>query len=292
MMSITAVVAGLLAVTRVAAVTTGSSATTTAIGVEQPSTAPVNGAQTVQGCFSSSGDLIFNATLTFNTIGSCAHDTCKPLGKAVAGTTGGSDCWCGDKYPPKNTLANDTDCNIGCTGFNPQACGGNGFWTIYNTGLKLAVDYSGGDTVSSSATSSSTTTAPTVVTMSTGGTTVIVTATSAPETQATSSSNSGGGTNMAGIAAGVVCGIVGVGAIIGGIFFFLRRRRNQEIEEEHRRNAAVSAFINGSKPPGSSGGMSIADSRLDPVMATRRMSSGSIADNQDYSRRILRVTNA
>jgi cell wall integrity and stress response component len=32
-----------------------------------------------------------------------------------------------------------------------------------------------------------------------------------------------------------------------------------------------------------------ADTRLDPVMAQRRLSSGSIADNQDYSRRILRV---
>jgi hypothetical protein len=35
--------------------------------------------------------------------------------------------------------------------------------------------------------------------------------------------------------------------------------------------------------------MSISDQRLDPVMAQRRMSSGSIADEADYSRRILRV---
>lgn len=67
----------------------------------------------------------------------------------------------------------------------------------------------------------------------------------------------------------------------------MRRKRNQEIEEEHRRNAAVNAFIG--KPPRSSGGTSTTDSRMDPVMAHRRMSDGSIADNQDYSRRILRV---
>jgi hypothetical protein len=66
----------------------------------------------------------------------------------------------------------------------------------------------------------------------------------------------------------------------------MRRKRNKEIEEEHRRNAAVNAFIG--KAPGSSGG-SITDARLDPVMAHRRMSDGSIADNQDYSRKILRV---
>lgn len=68
----------------------------------------------------------------------------------------------------------------------------------------------------------------------------------------------------------------------------MRQRKNREIEEEHRRNAAVSAFM---KPPGSSGGFSVdTDARMDPVMAQRRLSSGSIADNQDYSRRILRVS--
>jgi cell wall integrity and stress response component len=68
------------------------------------------------------------------------------------------------------------------------------------------------------------------------------------------------------------------------------------VEEEYRRNAAVSDFIAGGagKPPHSSGGSSsFTDMRLDPaVMAQRRMSDGSIADNQDYSRRILKVTNA
>ncbi|CCF45533.1 hypothetical protein CH063_14585 [Colletotrichum higginsianum] len=71
----------------------------------------------------------------------------------------------------------------------------------------------------------------------------------------------------------------------------VQSRRNAEIEEEHRRNAAVNAFIGGPKPPSSSG-MSMSDSRMDPTLAHRRMSDGSIADNQDYSRKILRVTNA
>lgn len=67
----------------------------------------------------------------------------------------------------------------------------------------------------------------------------------------------------------------------------MRRKRNKEIEDEHRRNAAVNAFIG--KPPSTSDGMSMADARLDPVLVQRRLSDGSIADNQDYSRRILRV---
>jgi len=76
---------------------------------------------------------------------------------------------------------------------------------------------------------------------------------------------------------------------------FIRNKKRREVEDEYRRNAAVSNFITGGgKPPTSSGGdSSFTDTRLDPTtMAQRRMSDGSIADNQDYSRRILKVTNA
>lgn len=114
------------------------------------------------------------------------------------------------------------------------------------------------------------------------GETVVVTASSPP------SSGSGSGPSTAGIAAGVVVGIIAIAAIAGGAWFYLRAKRRREVEEEYKRQAAVSAFINGGKP-GSSAGSSH-DTRLDPVIMTqRRMSDGSIADNQDYSRRILKV---
>lgn len=114
----------------------------------------------------------------------------------------------------------------------------------------------------------------------------VVYVTSTPTGSADTGSKS---TNVAGIIAGVVVGVVVIGAAFGGLFFWMRQKRNREIEEEHRRNAAVNAFMGG-KPPNSSGGYSMeADTRLDPVMAQRRLSSGSIADNQDYSRPILRV---
>ncbi len=94
------------------------------------------------------------------------------------------------------------------------------------------------------------------------------------------------GPNKAGIAAGVVVGIVALSAVAGGVFFFLRNRKRRAIEEEYRRNMANGY---GPKPPNSSAG-SMSDSRLDPVvMMQRRQSDGSIADNQDYSRRILKV---
>jgi cell wall integrity and stress response component len=69
----------------------------------------------------------------------------------------------------------------------------------------------------------------------------------------------------------------------------MRRRRNRQVEEEYRRNAAVNEFVAGGKSH-HSGNTSFSDTRLDPtVMAQRRMSDGSIADNEDYSRRILKV---
>lgn len=96
--------------------------------------------------------------------------------------------------------------------------------------------------------------------------------------------------NVAGIAAGVVVGVVALIAIAGGLFFFLRNRKRKALEEEYQRNAAANSYSN-LKPATSSAG-STSDSRLEPsVMMQRRQSDGSIADNQDYSRRILKVTN-
>ncbi|KAJ9148677.1 Cell wall integrity and stress response component 1 [Pleurostoma richardsiae] len=289
MKSITIALAALAAASGVFADTTsGSSASTTSKGVEEPSAMPTLGAQIVQGCFSSYGELVFNSKQEYNSKSKCAHDICYAAGKLVAGTTGGNQCYCGDKYPPKISLANDSDCNAPCTGYDPQACGGIGFFTIYNTGVDLEVDYSD-DSVASSSVSSSTAAASTSAVSTVSGSVIYVTQTAEPTESTAPKKHS---SSNAGVIAGVVVAVVAVAGIVGGVFFFMRRKRNREIEEEHRRNAAVNAFIHGAKPPSSSGGISLTDSRLDPVMAQRRMSDGSIADNQDYSRRILRVTNA
>jgi cell wall integrity and stress response component len=94
--------------------------------------------------------------------------------------------------------------------------------------------------------------------------------------------------NTAGIAAGVVVGIVGLAAIMGGVWFFMRRRRQKQAEDDYRRNAAnVTDFVAGGKLHTSNSSMN--DSRLDPSFVDRRQSNGSIADNEDYSRRILKV---
>jgi cell wall integrity and stress response component len=94
--------------------------------------------------------------------------------------------------------------------------------------------------------------------------------------------------NTVAIAVGVVVGVVGMAAILFGVWFLLRKRRQRQAEEDYRRNAAnVSSFVNGGKLHTSNSSMN--DSRLDPSFMDRRQSNGSIADNEDYSRRILKV---
>lgn len=255
-------------------------------GLQKPSAFPVFGQIKSQGCYSSLGvDLNLMDGVEYPTIGGCAEKTCQAQGFKVAASSAGTQCFCGNKLPPKSALVDDSLCNVPCSGYPFEACGDiNGtIFTVYNTGKSVTVEISPDESPKPSSTppaskdSSAPTAPPATVTKIT------------PETN---SPGGGGGSNTAGIAAGVVIGVLAIAGIVGGILFYLRRKRNREIEEEHRRNAAVNSFMNGGKPPGSSGGLSSSDSRIDPVMAQRRSSTGSIADNEDYSRKILRVTNA
>lgn len=251
-----------------------------------------------EGCYSSSSGLTKNSSYTFNTKGYC-QEQCVPMGMAVEATSNGDECWCGNSVPPASAKVDDDKCTTTCTGYGPEICGGDGLFSVYLTGTSTDVPNavsSGGSSPSSKSSSSPKSSAtlsasPSVVTI--GGQTIVVTA-PAQQTSGSSAKSSGGGPNKAAIAAGVVVGVVIIAAAAGGTFLYIRHRRRRQVEEEYRRNAAVSSFVNGGKPPASSGGgSSFTDTRLDPsVMAQRRMSDGSIADNEDYSRRILKVTNA
>jgi len=265
------------------------SATSSAKGVQKPSTLPLPSALTSHGCYNQNATSWQKyATKQGISSGSCNIE-CTDVQKKNVMALNGEDCYCGDSYPPTEAVVDDAKCNFPCPFYPAEACGGvdnNGalYFSVFNTGIKLVVPNEQPAPTTSSAASKPTS--------SSGGAveTIIETPTVSPTPTATGDSKKGG-SNTVGIAAGVVVGVVVIAAIVGGAFFFIRRRRNAEIEEEHRRNAAVNAFIGGSKPPSSSG-MSMSDSRMDPTLAHRRMSDGSIADNQDYSRKILRVTNA
>jgi len=248
-----------------------------------------------EGCYNSHGSLSQNSTYLFNTMGYCQQQ-CAPLGKAVEATSNGNECWCGDEVPPSSAKVDDSKCDTVCAGYGPEFCGADGFFSVYLSGLTDDVPNaaaSSGSSPSSTPKTSATTTAPTSF-VTIGGETVVVTAPAQSTSSVGQKSSSGGGSNKAAIAAGVVVGIVVIAAIAGGAFLYLRHQRRRQVEEEYRRKEAVSSFVNGGKSPTSSGGgSSFTDTRLDPtVIAQRRMSDGSIADNQDYSRRILKVTNA
>ena len=77
---------------------------------------------TSQGCFKSSGNLVYDSTPDWNTIGSCGNEICFAKGYAVGATTGGNQCWCGNEYPAKADLVDDKNCDVGCTGYGDQAC--------------------------------------------------------------------------------------------------------------------------------------------------------------------------
>jgi hypothetical protein len=202
--------------------------------------------------------------------------------------------------------------------------GGDGYWSVYFTTTDTDIDYSGGSgssgaavssassssaaaaAKSSSASSSSaaaaaastTSTATsassasdkaTVITSIAPGKTVIITQAAASQPTSTSEpteTSKKGGSNTAGIAAGVVVGIVVIAALIGAAVFFLRRKQRREAESHQQLND----YSPSSQKPMTFRPTSGPDSRIDPdAMASRRMSDGSIADNEDYSRRILKV---
>ena len=104
-----------------------------------------------------------------------------------------------------------------------------------------------------------------------------------PTTSETNATEEKKGPNKVGIAVGVVVGVLVLAAAAGAFYFWYRKTRRNELEEEYKRQAAIAAFVAPSNDASSY------DTRLDTA-ALRRMSDGSIADNQDYSRRILKVS--
>lgn len=241
---------------------------------------------TFAGCYSSKGNMTVVPPTPALSVGGC-EPACKAKGYPAFGMDA-TTCYCGFAYPPTSDKVSDSKCDGECPYWNQDSCGGFGVYSIYNRGVIKPASLAKGDGSSDVAGSSTSSSKPAgaSTTSSTAG------VPTAASSSASSSDSNGSGPNTVGIAVGVVVGVIGLAAIIGGAFFFLRRRRNAQLEEEHRRNAAVNAFISGSKPPSTSGGLSMTDARLDPVAVHRRLSDGSIADNEDYSRRILRVTNA
>lgn len=76
----------------------------------------------VQGCFDDFGELEFMGTPDWNSKSKCAELTCRAKNYAVAATSGGNECYCGHKYPSSKNRVDDSKCNVGCTGYDIEAC--------------------------------------------------------------------------------------------------------------------------------------------------------------------------
>jgi len=166
-------------------------------------------------------------------------------------------------------------------------CGGNGYYSIYTTGLEEDVSSVSEPTTSgdSSAATKTDSNGPTGATNGSGQTTVVTpgTSSSVSSSNADTAAEAKSSHNTAAIAAGVVVGVVGVAALAGGAFFFYRSKK-QKSDPGFRGTAG--GYNRDSQPP------SMSDSRFDGgYMAQRRQSNGSIDDDHDFSRRILQVTN-
>jgi cell wall integrity and stress response component len=97
--------------------------------------------------------------------------------------------------------------------------------------------------------------------------------------QSGKSSNSGGVSG--GAAAGIVIAVLLIVGGAAGAFFVMRRRRRRVYQKQYEGS-------NFGSSPGTLGPYGT-DQRLEPGMVQKRVSVGSLADEQDYSRKILRV---
>lgn len=200
--------------------------------------------------------------------------------------TGGSTCYCGDELPSLDKEVDMTNCNSPCQGYDLETCGGIGYWQVFLTGLTGDVDRAPNSTANSTSSSSSSSgsTSSSLSATHPAETIVVTASATSKPSQAASSS----GPNKVGIAVGVVVGVIVVAAIAGGAIIYRKQKRRREIEEEHKAQAAVNSFV------GSRLSDTKSDARLDPSVASsyRRESIGSIADERDFSRKILQVSNA
>jgi len=236
------------------------------------------------GCYKADDSFVSIGPYIYQSSGICTTN-CTSRGYTVAALTNGDECLCGSSLP--STSVDSSFCSMPCAGYGKEDCGAKGYFTVWSTGVSDS--QLGSSPVSSSPTAtSSTSSQPTIVYVTTGGVTVTQTRTSPTETSTSANSNTANTSSSgigAGAIAGIVVGIILLAAIAVGAFIFVRRRRMKK-EDPYSPQTSSSPFA------ASNGLIQRSDPRLEPQMMQRRVSEGSLADEQDYSRKILRVVNS
>jgi len=230
-------------------------------------------------------------------------------------------CWCSNYTPDEDTQVDLKKCDIKCPAFPDEYCGGRGGLFGYVELKMQAPSGTKGPDDSKTTTDDDPSSTSMVQTLTTDGT--IKTVTVLPTGSDGADGSDGGadgrsGNGMgAGPIAGIVIGVVGAIAIVAGIafFFFRRRKRNQADgykgdpsvrgnSSDRMGSAHPEMTMGGGTSPnsaamgGSNRNSTLAiDPRMDPFKQGlygrngSRESVGSLRDDHDYSRRILRATN-
>lgn len=76
---------------------------------------------TYVGCFSSSQPLSDQGSYTYQTSGYC-RPLCEDNNAAVFGLSDGSNCWCGNQLPAAGDKVSDSNCDVGCNGYDKENC--------------------------------------------------------------------------------------------------------------------------------------------------------------------------
>ncbi|KAJ5134586.1 Carbohydrate-binding WSC subgroup [Penicillium atrosanguineum] len=260
-------------------------------------------------------------TDTYQSNGAC-EDTCADY---ALGVLQGKKCWCSNVAPSTDSRESVSDCDTGCPGYPADSCGSaaKGVWAyvkISGNSISSTESNSGTTSSSTTTTSSASTTDPSTTnnvvkeTTNASGQVRTVTVAAAVSTSGldTSDKSTDGGSSLsggsiAGIVIGVLGGIALVGALIFMIFFYRKRARSASpipSQDMADRTSQGSSFIRGVFPQGHTQEMSgssslgrkhtFTDNRMkaDIYPNGPRDSSVSLQDNEDYSRPVLRVTNA
>lgn len=261
-------------------------------------------AQSLKGCYKDDGSMNNLGSYTFQSQGYCST-TCKAQGFSVFGMASGDECLCGASLPADSVAS--SFCNQACTGYPGDTCGGNGYISVWLAGSGTVpnnIPKSGSNSKAAAIPSANPTmapgspttpVAPSVIYVTTAvvqqGATVVqtVVASATRVTTATPSSTSATASSLGSISPGMAAGIaisVIVVFVVGIATFILLRRRRSEVRTYRRQfeETKIGSASATTKPIPS------LDSRLE-ISAMRRNSSESLADNQDYSRKILRVVN-
>lgn len=72
------------------------------------------------GCYTSTTGLTFNATLTYNSQGSCSTN-CLGLEMPVMAMQD-QKCYCGSELPPASTVTDNSTCSTTCPGYPANLC--------------------------------------------------------------------------------------------------------------------------------------------------------------------------